>query len=78
MRTILFDGTHYPVVEVLLPEGERTIATWNLNEALFTENAEYISIEAQQIDEAIFFYVNENHIRLSNEELALEVSRQMV
>lgn len=77
MRTILFNGTHYPVVDILLPEGERRIATWSLNEALINEEAEYISTEAQQIDEEIFFFVNENHLRLSNSELALEVLGQL-
>ncbi len=78
MRTILFNGAYYPVVDILFPDGERAIATWSLCDVLFTEDNGYVSSEAQNIDEGIYFFVNENHIRLSNTELSLEVLRQMI
>jgi hypothetical protein len=78
MRTILFNGTQYPVVDFIFPDGERSVATWSLNQALFTEEECYVSIEAQNIDETIFYFVEDEQIYLPEKELILEITQGLV
>ncbi len=58
--------------------GDCTIGTESLKNALFDEKNElYVSTEARNIDEAIFFFVEDKYINLSDIKLANFVCKQL-
>ena len=60
MDSITFRGEEFPVREIFLPEdGWVLIATQDLEDRLISDNGEYVSKEAQSVDEEIFFYVED-------------------
>lgn len=73
---IRFNEMNYPARSVTLPEfGKVVLSTTMLNSALLNENYSYTSKEAQQIDEGIFYFVEEEQLGLEeNELIALLIS----
>lgn len=57
LTTIRFQDKDYKGRNIVLPEfGYVLIATIYLSDVLLTSNNEYVSSEAQEIDEQIFFF----------------------
>ena len=70
MDTINFRNEEFKVREVEFPEiGNVLISTNSLNESLLNEFGGYVSNEAISLDENIFYFVDDNEIKLSDEEL---------
>ena len=71
--TIKFNGKEYPARKILLNiEGYANpliISVESLNDELMTEDGEYTSSKAKEIDETIYFYVPDDKIQLNDEEL---------
>lgn len=68
----------FKVREIDLPEfGNVLISTNSLNELLFNEEGSYISDEAVEVDEQIFYFVEENEIELPEEELVTLIIEQV-
>jgi hypothetical protein len=67
---ITYKNINYKVRNINLPEfGEVLISTSVLNEKLLNEKGSYDSAEAANIDEQIFYFVDENEIDLTDIEL---------
>lgn len=78
-ETVELDGHEFNI-RVLNVEGDlygRIISTENLNERLFDEQENYISEDARQLDEMIFFYVPVDKIVLPEEQLAEYVIKNL-
>ena len=70
MDTINFQNKEFKIREVEFPEiGNVLISTNSLNESLLNECGGYVSDEAISVDENIFYFVNDNEMRLSDNEL---------
>ena len=70
MNRIEFQGNQYKVREVELPEiGNVLISTTSLNKLLLNDHSSYVSNEAISVDESIYYFVDENEIELSDDEL---------
>ena len=70
MDTINFQNKEFKLRELELPEiGNVLIATNSLNESLLNEYGSYVCDEAIIVDEKIFYFVNDNEMRLSDKEL---------
>lgn len=70
MDTINFQNKDFKIRELELPEiGNVLISTKALNESLLNESGGYVSDEAIVVDENIFYFVNDNEMKLSNMEL---------
>ena len=69
---IVFNGKEYITRDVWLPDYKVTVkvSTEDLDAAVFDVDNGYSSREAELIDELIFFYVPEDMIGTSDEELA--------
>lgn len=58
-----YAGHHYPCRTILMPDGyEYTVSVDTLNKEIYRDTLGYISSEAQQIDERLFFYLNDDDI----------------
>lgn len=70
MNTIKFQNNEYKVREIELPEiGNILISITSLNQLLLNDNGRYVTDEAIFVDESIYYFVNENEIELSDDEL---------
>lgn len=70
MDSIEFQNQEFKVREIELPEfGNVLISTNSLNELLLNEDGCYTSDESEIVDEKIFYFVDDNEIELSEEEL---------
>jgi len=70
MINMIFNGRVYYARKIRLKDiGEVLISTESLNEALM-EDGKYISEEARNIDEMIYFFVEDEHIKLTEKELS--------
>ena len=70
IESIKFQNKEFEVRELKLFEfGDVFISTISLNELLINESGNYTSEEAISIDEKIFYFVDENEIKLSNRKL---------
>lgn len=70
MDNITFLNKQFRVREIKLPDlGYVLVSTTNLNDVLMINGSEYVSDEAQKIDEQIYFFVEENEIELNEKEL---------
>lgn len=79
MDTIKFKNKEYKRREIELPElGNIFISTTSLNDILMNYGSHYVSKEAQNIDEQICFFVEENEIELNDEDLVNLVSLQTI
>jgi len=78
MEIIGFQNREFKVREISLPEfGDVLISTNSLNELLLKDGS-YVSDEAIRIDEQIFYFVDENEIAFSDEELISLIAREML
>jgi hypothetical protein len=68
MAEIVYQQYSYPFREVNLNDQCIAISTIALGEKLLTEGGQYVSEEAVNIDERIYYYVSETQIGLSDEE----------
>jgi hypothetical protein len=67
---IEFQNREYLLREVELPEiGNVLISTVELNDLLMNKNGGYVSDEAISFDERIYYFVEENEIKLSDDDL---------
>ena len=72
MDTIVFNSVEYPVKEVYIQKenyGWVKVATTDLSNVLFNNVGEYVSKEAEVIDEQIMFFVESNELELPAREL---------
>ena len=68
---ITFQNQLYPVREIFLPKfGDVLITTQSLNEKLFNVDYQYVSNEAEHIDNQIFYYVENDKINLPHLKLS--------
>ncbi len=79
MNAIIFNHKYYIIREVFLKEfGNVLIATTELSKQLMTENGNYVSREAQFVDEAIFYFVSSGEINLPDELFTTIVETQVI
>lgn len=79
MDVIKFQNREYKLREIELPEvGSVSISTANLNNALMNNGNNYVSKEAQSIDEEVYFFVEENEIELNDVDLINLISSQVI
>jgi hypothetical protein len=80
-KPITLNGITYKARIVKLPnEGAVMIGTIALEKALFKDgdsSHEYVSDEAEEIDEEIFFYVEENELELPVNELIAIIQKSI-
>lgn len=69
METIKFEGKEYPSVIVNFPFGERKISSLQLNDSLINFEGGYVSDEASQIDDGIFYFIEEDDLHLPKNKL---------
>lgn len=70
MNTISFNNKIFPVREIQQPEfGLVLISVNSLNELLMNEDGSYFSVEAETVDEMIFYYVNDSEINIPDNDL---------
>lgn len=73
-----FEGKTYPVREVHIKSfGDRYIATKTL-ENILMPNDEYASDDARDLDERIFFYVEDKYINYDDKKLAKYVEENVI
>ncbi len=73
-----FNGERYGTRRVNIKEfGERCIAGYSLKNALFTEGGAYVSDEAREIDEGIFFFVEDKYLSFDDKKLAAHVEKNV-
>ena len=78
MEKIQFQNQEFKVREIELPEfGNVLISTTSLNDLLLREG-KYTSNYAIEIDERIFYFVDQNEIELGEANLINLVSSQLV
>lgn len=66
----VYNQIEYPSREIRLPKfGYVTVSITSLSNVLFNDNGSYPSIEAQYVDEQIFFFVEDDKIHLLNRAL---------
>ena len=71
MEEICFQNFNYPIREITLPKvGNVLISTTALNKVLMINGGRYRSIEASNIDEKIYYFVEEREMVLSDSELS--------
>ncbi len=79
MDYVKFKDVEYIIREIELPElGIVLVSTNDLNNALMDNGCDYISEEAKNIDEEIFYFVEKNEILLKDEELINIISREIL
>jgi hypothetical protein len=67
---IIFQNRRYKTRELELPEfGDVLISTDTLNDNLLGENGSYASEQALNIDEQVFYFVEEHEIELPDTKL---------
>lgn len=69
LSTIWFDNREYPVREVLFDGAYCLLSTISLERALLPDGCTYVSDEARRIDEGIIFFVDDEDMALSDEQL---------
>lgn len=68
---IKFDGKEYPTKLLNTPDfGEKLVSVESLEKSLHDAEGFYVSDEANEVDEKIFFYVPDDVIDDDNESLA--------
>ncbi len=70
MDTVEFQNRKYKIREIELPEfGCVFVSTVSLNDAIMGNGSDYVSDEAQKIDEGIYFFVEDDEIELDEKDL---------
>ena len=65
MRTIEFQKKSYPIRRLVLPEfGDVLISTIAISDLLLDDEGKYISVQAEQIDQQLFYFVEKSGIFL--------------
>jgi hypothetical protein len=78
MNNIKFQNQSFKVRELDLPEfGNVLISTCTLNNKLMNENGLYVSKKALDIDEQLFYFVEDNEISLQNQKLTELIINQL-
>jgi len=78
MDIIIFQNKEFKVREVQFPEvGNTLISTISLNESLMNEHGGYVSDEAITVDEKIFYFVNDDEMNLSDEDLINLITEEL-
>ena len=78
MNTINFQNKEFKLRELELSDmGNILISTNSLNELLLNEHGCYKSNEAISLDENIFYFVDDNEIELSNDELINLINKEV-
>ncbi|MBC7721596.1 MAG: hypothetical protein H7068_06190 [Pedobacter sp.] len=78
MATIEFQNKEFKVREIELSKfGNVLISTNSLNELLLNDYVGYTSGEAKIVGEKIFYFVENNEIELSEEELIKSVTLEL-
>ncbi len=78
METIIFNGKQYPSRELEHPLfGDILISTISLNNDLINEHGKYVNKSAVNVDEMVFYFMEENEIILSENELTDQISKQV-
>ncbi len=79
MDKIEFQKKEYKIREIELPDlGYFFISTASLNDALMNNGTDYVSEEAQIIDEQIYFFVEEHEIEWAEKDLIKLVTLQAI
>jgi hypothetical protein len=79
MESIFFNNREFFIREINFPKlGIVNISTSSLNSSLLTDSGVYTSNQAIQIDEKIFFYVEDDQIHLSNKILRKIISENLL
>ena len=74
---IEFEGKKYPTLILNFPFGERRISIQKLNENLMNSDGSYVSENARLVDEEIFYFVEDEQINLSKDELVQLILSQI-
>ena len=69
MEIIKFNQREYPTLLLNFPFGERRISVAKLNDDLMNEDGSYVSENARLVDEDIFYFVDEEDLKLNKDEL---------
>ena len=69
METVKFNEKEYPTLLLHFPFGERKISVSKLNDNLMNEDGSYVSENARLVDEDIFYFVDEEDLKLNKDEL---------
>lgn len=78
MNIINFQNKEFKIRELELPEiGNVLISTNSLNESLLNETGGYVSNEAIVVDENIFYFVNDNEMKLSDKDLINLITEEL-
>ena len=76
---IKFQDKNYPTRQIELPKASIVnISTDSLNNKLIDENGSYISLEASNVDEQIYFFVEDGEIYLPNKDLKKLIMDQVL
>lgn len=68
---IKFNGKEYPTRQLNIPNfGEKLVSVESLEKSLYDAEGFYVSDEANEVDEKIFFYVPDDVIDDDDESLA--------
>ena len=79
MNTLKFQKIDFKIREIEMPDLDNVIiSTIGLNNTLMNNRGEYVSEEAKNIDEEIYFFVEEDEIELDEEDLMKIVISQVV
>lgn len=77
LTNIAFNGKSYSIRTVNIKGfGDKNISTKSLQNVLLV-NDSYVSDEARQIDESIFFFVEDKYINLDDKKLAEHVEKNV-
>lgn len=78
MEVITFQNQNFRVREIQISEfGNVLISTNSLNELLLNEDGSYSSKEAQEIDEQIFYFVEDYEIDFDEEGLIKTIALEL-
>ena len=79
LETIEYNGEEYIGRRIKVKSfGERLIAGESLEKKLLDEKGNYVSDEARQVDEGIFFYVEDKWLNGDDKQLAAKVRKEVV
>ena len=77
MDVIQYNGERYPVRSIYVPDwGERVIATESL-ENLLIKDGLFVSDEARNIDDEIFYYVSDDKFSITDEQLGRIIATEL-
>lgn len=75
---IEFEGQSYPCRQILMPdECTYTVSVESLSNALFDENEDFVSAEAEQIDDEVSFFLPEDDFYRPESELVALITEAL-